>query len=48
MADDWMVREMLTAGEDLAATADNLIRAANAHGGADNVSVILVKATAEE
>jgi protein phosphatase len=48
MADDWMVREMLTSGDDLATTADNLIRAANAHGGADNVSVILVRATVEE
>jgi serine/threonine protein phosphatase PrpC len=43
MTDDWMVREMLTSGDDLATTAENLIRAANAHGGADNVSVILVK-----
>lgn len=48
MADDWMVREMLTSGDDLATTADNLIRAANAHGGADNVSVILVRALADE
>ncbi len=43
MADDWMVREMLTSGDDLQTTAENLIRAANTHGGADNVSVILVK-----
>jgi serine/threonine protein phosphatase PrpC len=43
MTDDWMVREMLTSGDDLQTTAENLIRAANAHGGADNVSVILVK-----
>jgi protein phosphatase len=48
MADDWVVREMLSSGDDLATTADNLIRVANAHGGADNVSVILVKATAED
>jgi protein phosphatase len=43
MTDDWMVREMLTSGDDLQTTAENLVRAANAHGGADNVSVILVK-----
>lgn len=48
MADDWMVREMLTSGDDLETTADNLIRAANAHGGADNVSVILVRAVADD
>jgi serine/threonine protein phosphatase PrpC len=48
MADDWVVREMLSSGDDIATTADNLIRVANAHGGADNVSVILVKATAED
>lgn len=43
MTDDWMVREMLTSGDDLPTTAENLVRAANAHGGADNVSVILIK-----
>jgi serine/threonine protein phosphatase PrpC len=43
MVDDWMVREMMTSGEDLGTTAQNLIRAANAHGGADNVSVILLR-----
>ena len=45
MVDDWMVREMMTSGEDLGTTAANLIRAANAHGGADNVSVILLRAS---
>lgn len=45
MTEDWMVREMLTSGDDLKTTAENLIRAANAHGGADNVSVILIKLT---
>lgn len=44
MADDWMVREMLTSGDDLQTTVENLVRAANTHGGADNVSVILVHA----
>src|SRR5215831_16176325 len=44
MAEDWMVLEMLTAGESLEDTAATLIRAANTHGGADNISVILVRA----
>jgi serine/threonine protein phosphatase PrpC len=44
MADDWMVREMLTSGDDLQTMTENLVRAANTHGGADNISVILVKA----
>jgi protein phosphatase len=48
MAEDWMVREMLTSGDDLPTTAENLVRAANAHGGADNISVIVVRASAEE
>jgi len=46
MAEDWMLREILTAGETLDETAAMLIRAANNHGGADNVSVILVRAEA--
>jgi PPM family protein phosphatase len=48
MAEDWMVREMLTSGDDLETTAENLVRAANAHGGADNISVIVIKALAEQ
>lgn len=47
MAEDWMLREILTAGESLDETVAMLIRAANNHGGADNVSVILVRAEAE-
>lgn len=43
MADDWVVRELLTAGDDLETTVERLIRLANANGGTDNVSVILVK-----
>jgi PPM family protein phosphatase len=45
MVDDWMVREMMTSGDDLQTTAANLVRAANANGGSDNVSVILARAT---
>jgi serine/threonine protein phosphatase PrpC len=44
MAEDWMVREILTTGESLEDTVATLIRAANNHGGADNVSVILARA----
>ncbi len=43
MAEDWIVREMLTSGDDLDTLAASLIRVANANGGADNVSVILVR-----
>jgi protein phosphatase len=43
MAEDWMVREMLTSGESLEDTAATLVRAANTHGGADNISVIVVR-----
>jgi protein phosphatase len=48
MADDWMVREMLTSGEALDGMVQTLIRAANAHGGADNVSVIVVRAEPDD
>jgi protein phosphatase len=44
MVDDWMVREMVTSGDDIDTVVQNLIRAANANGGSDNVSVILVRA----
>jgi len=44
MAEDWMVREMMTSGDDMPTTVENMVRAANTHGGADNISVILVKA----
>ncbi len=46
MVDDWMVREMVTSGDDIDTVVQNLIRAANANGGSDNVSVILVRALA--
>jgi serine/threonine protein phosphatase PrpC len=48
MTEDWMVRDMLSAGADLETTAANLVRTANAHGGADNVSVVLVKVIADD
>ncbi len=47
MVDDWMIREMMTTDEDLDTMTKTLIRAANNHGGSDNVSVILVRAVAE-
>lgn len=40
LVDDWMIREILTSGETLDIMADNLIRAANANGGSDNITVI--------
>jgi protein phosphatase len=43
MADDWIVREMLTSGDELDALVASLIRVANANGGADNVSVIVIR-----
>lgn len=42
LVEDWMIREILTAGESLENAADNLIRAANNNGGTDNITVILV------
>jgi protein phosphatase len=47
MVEDWMIREMITSGEDIHTIAINLIRAANANGGADNITVILVRAIEE-
>lgn len=46
MVEDWMLREILTSGDDLAVMGQNLVRAANAQGGADNISVILLRASA--
>ncbi len=43
MVEDWIIREMLSAGETAEITCQNLIRAANANGGADNISVILLR-----
>jgi serine/threonine protein phosphatase PrpC len=39
---DWMIREIMTSGETLEQVSDSLIRAANANGGTDNITVILV------
>src|SRR5215471_15863167 len=44
LVDDWMIREIMTSGESLEATADNLIRAANNNGGTDNITVVLAQA----
>jgi protein phosphatase len=42
MVQDWVIKEMLTSGDPLEQTCDALVRMANANGGADNVSVVLV------
>ncbi|MBT8495685.1 MAG: protein phosphatase 2C domain-containing protein [Deltaproteobacteria bacterium] len=39
---DWMIQEIITSDESLEAIAQNLIRAANANGGTDNITVILL------
>jgi len=43
MVEDWIIREMLCAGDSPEVTCQSLIRAANANGGADNISVILLR-----
>jgi serine/threonine protein phosphatase PrpC len=48
MVDDWMIREIMTSGETLEVVAANLIRAANANGGADNITVIALAILAED
>lgn len=48
MVADWMVKEIMTSGETLDEVADNLVRAANANGGADNITVVLCAIFAEE
>jgi protein phosphatase len=42
LVDDWMIREIMTSGDSLEVIADNLIRSANANGGSDNITVIVV------
>lgn len=44
LVDDWMIREIMTAGDPLEVTAENLIRAANNNGGSDNITVVLAQA----
>ncbi len=42
LVEDWMIREIMTSGDPLPEIAANLIRAANANGGSDNVTVIVL------
>lgn len=45
---DWMVKEIMTSGETLDEVADNLVRAANANGGTDNITVLLLAIFAQQ
>lgn len=47
LVDDWMIREIMTSGETLDIVSQNLVRAANANGGTDNITVVLVAVQAE-
>ena len=42
LVDDWMIREIMTSGDPMDAIADNLVRSANANGGTDNITVVVV------
>jgi protein phosphatase len=42
LVDDWMIREIMTSGESIESIANNLIRAANANGGTDNITVVVL------
>jgi len=42
LVEDWMIKEIMTSGETLDQVADGLVRAANANGGTDNITVVLV------
>lgn len=42
LVDDWMMREIMTSGESMEVVADNLVRSANANGGTDNITVVVV------
>jgi protein phosphatase len=46
MVQDWQLRELLGARLELRALAESLVAAANEAGGADNISVILLRALA--
>ena len=47
MLDDGVLRRMLSAHEPLDVTARGLVDAANAQGGVDNITVLLLRAEAE-
>ncbi len=47
MVEAWMIREIMIAGDNLDEVADNLVRAANANGGADNITVVCLALFAE-
>ncbi|WP_428268846.1 PP2C family protein-serine/threonine phosphatase [Haliangium sp.] len=42
LVDDWMIREIMTSGDSMEVVADNLVRSANANGGTDNITVVVV------
>lgn len=42
LVDDWMIREIMTSGDSMDMVADNLVRSANANGGTDNITVVVV------
>jgi protein phosphatase len=42
LVQDWMIREIMTSGDPAETVADNLIRAANANGGTDNITVVVI------
>ena len=44
---DWLIREIITSGENIDQIADNLIRAANSNGGTDNITVVLIQVFAD-
>jgi serine/threonine protein phosphatase PrpC len=43
LVDDWLIRELMTSGEALEMIAEKLIATANANGGTDNITVVLVQ-----
>jgi protein phosphatase len=47
LVEDWMIQEIMTAGESQEVVVDNLIRAANANGGHDNITIIVLSLMAE-
>ncbi|ACY16124.1 PP2C family protein-serine/threonine phosphatase [Haliangium ochraceum] len=48
LVDDWMIREIMTSGDSMEVVADNLVRSANANGGTDNITVVVVSVFDEE